>query len=124
MWGFRPEDLLVIFMVAFLLFGAKRLPEIGHSLGRALQHCKKAMSQGETHEEKKQQQNSRQETRNEQWIHVDARARAFLDRAGMRLSGYPGLCGHQEPYHSTGCEDAACSARIGCCYDDPLCLGD
>ena len=37
-----PLEWLVIFLVILLLFGAKRLPEIGHSLGKSLREFKKA----------------------------------------------------------------------------------
>lgn len=35
-------ELIVIFMVVLLLFGAKRLPEIGRSLGRGIGEFKSA----------------------------------------------------------------------------------
>lgn len=37
-----PFELIVIFFVILLLFGAKRLPEIGRSLGKSLRDFKKA----------------------------------------------------------------------------------
>ena len=36
-------ELLVILVIALLLFGANRLPEIARSLGKAIQEFKKAM---------------------------------------------------------------------------------
>ncbi len=36
------SEILLIFLVVLLLFGAKRLPEIGQALGRALHEFKKA----------------------------------------------------------------------------------
>jgi sec-independent protein translocase protein TatA len=37
-------ELLIILLVAFLIFGAKRLPEIGGALGKAIKDFKKAVS--------------------------------------------------------------------------------
>ena len=36
------QELIVIFIVALLVFGPKRLPELGKSLGKALAELKKA----------------------------------------------------------------------------------
>ena len=38
-------ELVIIFLVVLVLFGAKRLPEIGNALGKAIREFKKA-SQG------------------------------------------------------------------------------
>lgn len=35
-------ELVVIFLVILLLFGAKRLPEVGRSLGQSIREFKKA----------------------------------------------------------------------------------
>lgn len=37
------QELLVIFIVALLVFGPKRLPELGSSLGKGIAELKKAM---------------------------------------------------------------------------------
>jgi sec-independent protein translocase protein TatA len=42
MFGIGGMELIVIFLVLLLLFGAKRLPEIARSLGRASNEFKKA----------------------------------------------------------------------------------
>ena len=39
-WG----ELVIIFLIVLLLFGAKRLPEIGRSIGKAIQSFKKGIS--------------------------------------------------------------------------------
>jgi len=36
------NELLVILLIVLLLFGAKRLPEVGKSLGRGIREFKKA----------------------------------------------------------------------------------
>lgn len=39
-------EVLLVFIVFLLLFGAKRLPEIGQSLGRGIREFKKSISGG------------------------------------------------------------------------------
>ena len=39
------SELIIIFMVVLLLFGAKRLPELARSMGKALREFKKASSE-------------------------------------------------------------------------------
>ena len=41
MFGIGFQELLVILLICLLLFGAQRLPEIGRSLGKAIQDFKK-----------------------------------------------------------------------------------
>jgi sec-independent protein translocase protein TatA len=44
-WMFGPigwPEILIILIVALLLFGAKRLPEIGSSMGKAIREFKKS----------------------------------------------------------------------------------
>lgn len=37
------QELIIIFVIALLVFGPKKLPEVGRSLGRGLAELKKAM---------------------------------------------------------------------------------
>jgi sec-independent protein translocase protein TatA len=46
---FAPTHLVVLLLVALLLFGAKRLPEVGRSLGTGMREFKDSVS-GVTHE--------------------------------------------------------------------------
>ena len=46
-------ELLVIFLIILVLFGAKRLPEIGQALGKALKEFKKAIKGIEDKDENK-----------------------------------------------------------------------
>ena len=39
-----PFEILVIFLVVLLLFGGKKLPEIGRALGEGIREFKKALS--------------------------------------------------------------------------------
>ena len=45
MYGIGSQELMVIFLIAFLIFGAKRLPELGGSLGRAIHGFKNGMKE-------------------------------------------------------------------------------
>lgn len=46
-------ELIVIFLIVLLLFGAKRLPQIGSSIGAAIKGFKKSISDKEDDQEKK-----------------------------------------------------------------------
>ena len=41
--GIGAQEIILIFLVILLLFGAKRIPEIASGLGRGLREFKKAM---------------------------------------------------------------------------------
>lgn len=43
MFGLGPWELLIVFFVILLLFGAKRLPEIAQGMGKGIREFKKAM---------------------------------------------------------------------------------
>jgi len=45
---FQPMHLLVILLVALLVFGPKKLPELGKGLGEAISGFKKAIHDGES----------------------------------------------------------------------------
>ena len=47
MMGLGTPELLVIFGIAFLVFGGKKLPEIGAGLGKGIKSFKKGMSEVE-----------------------------------------------------------------------------
>jgi sec-independent protein translocase protein TatA len=46
MFGLRLPELLIIFVVLVLLFGAKKLPQLGDSLGKGIRAFKKAADHG------------------------------------------------------------------------------
>ena len=47
--GFGPSELLVIFLIILLLFGAKKIPEIVKGMGKGIREFKSAIN--EVHEE-------------------------------------------------------------------------
>ena len=46
MFGMGMPELLLIMIIGLVLFGAKRLPEIGRGLGRSLSAFKEGMKEG------------------------------------------------------------------------------
>jgi sec-independent protein translocase protein TatA len=46
-----PWEIILLLLLALLLFGAKRLPEIGRSTGRALREFKDSVSGKDDHDE-------------------------------------------------------------------------
>ena len=46
MFGIGSQELMVILLIAFFIFGAKCLPELGSSLGQAIRGFKKGMEGG------------------------------------------------------------------------------
>jgi sec-independent protein translocase protein TatA len=48
MFGLGSQELMIILLIAFFVFGGKRLPELGSSLGQAIRGFKRAM-EGEPH---------------------------------------------------------------------------
>ncbi len=47
MFGLGTPELVVIFAIAFLVFGGKKLPEIGAGLGKGISSFKKGLRQAE-----------------------------------------------------------------------------
>lgn len=45
MFGIGVQELLLIFVVVMLVFGANKLPEIGGGLGRAIRNFRRASSE-------------------------------------------------------------------------------
>jgi sec-independent protein translocase protein TatA len=51
MMGLSPTQILIVLVLALLLFGAKRLPEMGRGLGRSLREFRSGLNDGEIVEE-------------------------------------------------------------------------
>ncbi len=43
MFGIGPTELLIVFLIVLILFGANRLPEIGRGLGKGIKNFRKAV---------------------------------------------------------------------------------
>jgi sec-independent protein translocase protein TatA len=50
---FQPMHLLVILIIALIIFGPKRLPELGKGLGDGIRALKEGMKDGDTKPENK-----------------------------------------------------------------------
>jgi sec-independent protein translocase protein TatA len=48
MFNLGPQELFWLFLIVLFLFGAKRIPEIGRSIGKGIQEFKKGMKEVET----------------------------------------------------------------------------
>lgn len=64
MFNLGVPELLIIFFVILLLFGAKKLPDLASGLGKGLREFKKA-TQGEDEEEKKELEKGNKEETNQ-----------------------------------------------------------
>ncbi len=42
--SFGWQEMLLVFLIALILFGARRLPEVGRSLGQAMREFKRTIS--------------------------------------------------------------------------------
>jgi len=54
---FAPQHLLVIFFIALLVFGPKKLPELGKGLGEGIRSLKEGMKEQPATEEKSDTEN-------------------------------------------------------------------
>lgn len=45
-FGIGIQELLIIFFICLLVFGANRLPDIGKALGKTINEFKKSMKEG------------------------------------------------------------------------------
>ncbi|MFQ5431078.1 MAG: twin-arginine translocase TatA/TatE family subunit [Nitrospinota bacterium] len=57
MFGFGISELLIIFLIILILFGAKKIPELGSGLGEGIKNFTKSFKNPEADEKKKQAPN-------------------------------------------------------------------
>lgn len=53
MFGLGVQELMIIFLIIIVLFGAKKLPELAGGLGKGIKEFKKATREAEKDEEPK-----------------------------------------------------------------------
>jgi len=49
MFGFHPTELIFVLIIALIIFGPKRLPEIGSAVGKGLREFRKATNEVNEH---------------------------------------------------------------------------
>ncbi|MGH9474748.1 MAG: twin-arginine translocase TatA/TatE family subunit [Terriglobales bacterium] len=47
---FRPEHLIIILVICLLIFGPKKLPELGRGIGESIREFKKSMAEAKAQE--------------------------------------------------------------------------
>ncbi len=52
-FGLHPVELIIILLILLLIFGARKLPELGRSLGQGITQFRKGMNELQTPEEEK-----------------------------------------------------------------------
>ena len=53
MAGFGVQELLVIFLIILVIFGASKLPQLGRGLGEGIRNFKKGLSSGDDADDEK-----------------------------------------------------------------------
>lgn len=54
MFGLGPTELVIILIIVIIIFGPRRLPELGKTIGRGLSELRKASSADDPEDEKEE----------------------------------------------------------------------
>jgi len=63
LFGLGSQELIIILAIVFLIFGAKRLPEIGSGLGKAIKNFKGGVKSIEEGTQEKPSEKSKEEAK-------------------------------------------------------------
>ena len=63
MFGLGSQELIIILAIVFLIFGAKKLPEIGSGLGKAIKNFKGGVKSIEEGTQEKPSEKSKEEAK-------------------------------------------------------------
>ena len=101
MFGLGLPELIIIFVIALLVFGPKKLPDLGKSVGRAMSEFKKA--QQEFQESVQAEMKEVEKTTNlkevKELASVDLKAYEEADAGTTVVEQAPGQKPEQEPEH-------------------------
>lgn len=101
------QELIIIFVIALLVFGPRKLPQLGKSLGRSIGEFKRASNElRNTLEEEIRVEETRKEIMEPiESIGQEARAAVKESDAGSRTDGGEGSTKEASPSESNGAED-------------------
>ena len=66
-----PVEIMLIFLVILLLFGAKKLPELARGLGKGIREFKNATKQVEDEFDKLEEDNQSDKKNSKKWISLN-----------------------------------------------------
>ena len=65
MFGLGFQELLIILIIALIIFGPGKLPQIGSGLGKAIRDFKKGVSNNDSDEDRKEEESDKKDNSGE-----------------------------------------------------------
>ena len=65
MFGLGFQELLIILVIALIIFGPGKLPQIGSGLGKAIRDFKKGVSRDDSDEDRKEEESGKKDNSGE-----------------------------------------------------------